>query len=49
VPLADGRQIEVLRHPVNFSKTPATVRSGPASPGGDTAQVKAEMASRQLG
>ncbi len=49
VPLADGRQIEVLRHPVNFSETPATVRSGPATPGGDTAQVKAEIASRGRG
>jgi crotonobetainyl-CoA:carnitine CoA-transferase CaiB-like acyl-CoA transferase len=43
----DGRQIEVLRHPVNFSETPATVRSGPAIPGEHTAAVKAEIASRR--
>jgi crotonobetainyl-CoA:carnitine CoA-transferase CaiB-like acyl-CoA transferase len=49
VPLADGQQIEVLRHPVNFSETPASVRSGPAIPGGHTAQVKAEIASRRRG
>jgi crotonobetainyl-CoA:carnitine CoA-transferase CaiB-like acyl-CoA transferase len=47
VPLPDGRPIEVLRHPVTFSDTPATVRSGPASPGQHTDQVKAEIVSRR--
>jgi crotonobetainyl-CoA:carnitine CoA-transferase CaiB-like acyl-CoA transferase len=47
VPISDGRQIEVLRHPVTFSETPATVRSGPAAPGEQTAQIKAEIASRR--
>jgi crotonobetainyl-CoA:carnitine CoA-transferase CaiB-like acyl-CoA transferase len=41
----DGRRIQVLRHPVTFSDTPATIRSGPPTPGQHTAEVKAEIAS----
>jgi len=40
---ASGRTIEVLRPPLNFSDTPATVRSGPPVPGGDTRAVLAEL------
>jgi formyl-CoA transferase len=47
VPLPDGRPIQVLRHPVTFSATPATVRSGPPMPGAHTAQIKSEVASRR--
>ncbi len=46
VPLPDGRPIEVLRHPVGFSDTPASIRSGPPIPGEHTAEIKKEMASR---
>jgi crotonobetainyl-CoA:carnitine CoA-transferase CaiB-like acyl-CoA transferase len=40
----DGRPIEVLRHPVNFSATPASVRSGAPAPGEHTAEVLAGRA-----
>jgi formyl-CoA transferase len=48
VPLADGRKVEVLRHPVTFSGTPATIRSGPPTPGQHTDEVRAEIASRRI-
>ncbi len=35
----DGRLIEVLTHPVHFSETPTTIRSGVPSPGQHTAEV----------
>jgi crotonobetainyl-CoA:carnitine CoA-transferase CaiB-like acyl-CoA transferase len=39
-----GRRLEVLAHPVHFSETPATIRSGPPSAGEHTDEVL-----RQLG
>jgi formyl-CoA transferase len=49
VPLPGGRRVEVLRHPVTFSATPAVIRSGPPAPGEHTDEVKAEIASRRVG
>ncbi len=39
----DQRQIEVLAHPVHFSETPATIRSGVPSPGQHTAEVLGQL------
>jgi len=38
-----GREIEVLRPPLTFSETPATVRRGPPSAGAHTREVLAEV------
>jgi len=43
VHLADGRAVQVLRHPVGFSDTPPSVRRGPPDPGQHTAAVLAEL------
>jgi formyl-CoA transferase len=43
VSLPDGREVEVLRHPVTLSDTPACVRSGPPRLGQHTAEIKAEL------
>ena len=40
---ADGQQIEVLRLPLNFSATPADVRSGPRRAGAETGDVLLEL------
>jgi formyl-CoA transferase len=39
----DGRVIEVLRHPVTFSATPTSIRSGPPRPGQHTHEVLAGL------
>lgn len=39
----DQRPIEVLTHPVHFSETPATIRSGAPSPGQHTAEVLGQL------
>jgi crotonobetainyl-CoA:carnitine CoA-transferase CaiB-like acyl-CoA transferase len=46
VPDAAGRPIDVLRLPLTFSATPATVRTGPPAPGAHTAEVLAELGYR---
>ena len=38
-----GAEIEVLRPPLTFSETPATVRSGPPVAGAHTREVLAEI------
>lgn len=43
VPLPDGRAGDVLRHPVQFSETPTSIRSGPPLPGQHTEEVVAEL------
>jgi crotonobetainyl-CoA:carnitine CoA-transferase CaiB-like acyl-CoA transferase len=39
----DGNQVEVLTHPVHFSETPASIRSGAPAPGQHTAEVLAQL------
>jgi crotonobetainyl-CoA:carnitine CoA-transferase CaiB-like acyl-CoA transferase len=46
VDLRDGTPVEILRHPVTFSDTPATIRSGPIEAGQDTDEILAELARR---
>ena len=39
----DGTPIEVLRHPVTFTDTPASIRSGVREPGSDREEILAEL------
>jgi crotonobetainyl-CoA:carnitine CoA-transferase CaiB-like acyl-CoA transferase len=39
----DGHPIDVLRYPVTFSDTPATIRSGVAREGAHTREVLTEL------